>query len=173
MKKWMSVLIVLVLAFTGVVGYAAVPSKTTTDISKVEAMESSNGVALSDDFAIVVVEDKAPVVKELEKLFDFVNTMGSAPVAYFPAAVQDMIQAKVEESLPAGYDIKSLELNEFVSINEMGYEESYGDVTVSCAFATEYSVDQKLFALVGIYSGAMDQAGEYLVDWVVMEAQAT
>lgn len=169
MKKLMSVLVVMAMVLMGVAAYASVPSKTTTDITTVEAVESTSGVELAADFAIAVTQDSAPVAQEIEKLYSFVKTQGSAPIAYFPAEVQEMIQLNLTE----GYDIKALELNEFVSIEQFAYDAAYGDIVASFAFATEYSVDQKLFAVIGCYSGAVDANGNYLVEWVVADAQAT
>lgn len=168
MKKWTSILITVLLILSITTAFAAVPSKTTTNASTVTTVVSASGVELADDFKVAVaVEESAPVVNEISKIFTFVSS-GNAPVDYFPAEVKEEIVAKLPETIVSA----DVEINEFVSIDQTAYTEAYGDVKVSFSFTTSYTPKQALVALVGIFTGEVDENGEPIVEWIVLDAIA-
>ena len=109
MKKFVSILMAMVMILcmtaaaetvttTGTTASAgAVSSKTTTDNTVVEKIESVSGVEVEETFAIVVTEDKAPVVKEITNLYTYVAEEKKAPITYFP----EETKVKVMEALIA------------------------------------------------------------------------
>ena len=147
MKKLISLVLVALLALSLATAYA-VPSKTTSDLTKVLEIETT-GEKPADDFAIVIVEDSEAAKAELEKIIEFVKD-GKAPAGYFP-----------KELLPENAD--ALEMNEFVGIEVLNYKPEYGDVTAKLEFGTEYKEGQKVYPLVsidGVWAAAPGEAQE-------------
>jgi len=186
MKKLVSLLIAMIMVLSAV-AYAdmAVPSKTTTDNTVVEKIETSTGVVVEETFDIVVTPDPEPVVKEITKLYQYVLEEQKAPISYFPEEtktkvlevlavklagvekVEDIEDITAIENLP---DLETMEINEFVTIDTFDYKEAYGDIKTSFAFVTEYQVEQQVVVLVGLYSGEIDENGEFVVEWIVLDA---
>lgn len=173
MKKWIAMLlaVTMVLMVTG--AYAAVPSKTTSDVGQVSGLHSVSGAVIGSDFTVQIAVDQAPVVQEIKALYAFVNDPLSpkAPIEYFPEETQEAVREAVEAALGEEYDMTQMEINEIVTIGEVGYDEAYGDISVSFSLSTRYNPEQKVVALLGIYSGAVDEDGNFAVEWVVADAQ--
>ncbi len=185
MKKLISILLVGLMLCAQVVAFA-VPSKTTTDITKAVTITTSTGVTVADDFALGTTSDSPAVVEEISKLFAFVNnpdaTEPVAPVTYFDTEVQDQITAAFDEliaaALPAGetaaeIDINNLEINEFTSLEVANYDAEYGDMAVEFSFATDYKVGQNMLALLGAYTTetAADGTTTAVPTWIVVPAK--
>lgn len=167
MKKWLVFVLAAMMMFSAV-AYAAAPSKTTSDVTQVLGYESSTSVTPEADFAVFVTQDKEEVSQELTKIYDYVATQQQTPITYFDETVQE----DIAEKLPAGSDLGTLEMNEFITIGEQNYKDTYGDVAVQFQFVTQYRVGQKLVALIGIYTGDVDVNGNYIVEWVALDAEA-
>ncbi len=167
MKKWIGLVAAVAMVLTLGTASAAVPSKTTTDIAGKTEIVSTTGAQVSASFTVEQAGDKAPVVEEIIKISEAVNAQGKAPVEYFPAEVQ----AAIAEKLPEVTSLKSLEMNEFISISTTGYDATYGDVDVAIDVVSTYKAGQKVVALAGIYSGARDANGEYAVEWIPLDAK--
>lgn len=175
MKKWLTMLTAMMMVLTVATASAAVPSKTTADVTQTQEVTSASGEALPSTMTVEVVKGDEKVEKEIEKLYTFVNdpTGSKAPIEYFPAEVQTQVQEQlVTMGLTENYDVKQMQINEFVAIKEIGYEQQYGDIVTTFSFATKYVKGTKLVGLLGIYSDKMDENGNYLVEWVVVEAEA-
>ena len=125
MKKFMCVLLTMALALTAVTAFAATPSKTTANTTRV-VKNSSEGQGV----LVFVTEDAEEVLAEIAKVFTAVNTDGMAPIEYFA----EDVQAAVAALLPEGFDLKTLELNEFVTVDQTGYTDAIGDVTEQAVF---------------------------------------
>ncbi len=162
MKKLTSILLVLALALTAATAFAATPSKTTANTSRVVSVEPS-----ADGFVVFVDEDVEEVLAEIAQLFEAVNVNNMAPIEYFPEEVQTAVAAL----LPEGFDLKTLELNEFVTLDQSGYKDDMGDVKALFEFATPYAVGQKLVALMGFYSGEKNVEDKFVAKWVVLQAE--
>lgn len=192
MKKFVSILVAMIMILSATaMADVAVPSKTTTDNTVVGKVESSTGVVIEESFAITVTPDAAPVAQEITKLFKAVTEEKKAPVAFFPEETKkqivetlvaklaniDIETVKTSENLDtmaAGIenfpDLEKMEINEFISITPVEYKEEYGDIETNFAFVTEYEVDQQVIVLFGLYTGEVDEQGEFIVEWVVLDA---
>ena len=149
MKKFALALASMLLVLSAAGAVAAVPSKTTTDVTRVKAVESTEPTML-----IEVTEDAAPVVEEIEKIYQHVAVKGQAAIAYFPVETQNEIIAL----LPEGVKGSALTMNEFVTLTTEG---TAADVKVTFTFTTRYTVDQKVVVVIGLYD----------VEWVVLNAE--
>lgn len=175
MKKWLTMLMAMLMMLTVVSAYAAVPSKTTADMTQTQDVTSASGAELPDTVVVEVVKNDEKVEAEIAELYTFVNNPAAskAPIEYFPVEVQMNVQEHLTAmGVPEDYDIKQMEINEFVAIDEFGYEEQYGDIVARFSFATKYAKGTKLVGLLGIYGNEMDANGNYLVEWMVVEAEA-
>ena len=154
MKKLVVILAVLMMmvasvAYATEAPLAAVPSKTSNDVTKVEDKTGT----------IVKAEPSVEAVAELEKVIEFAKAQPDAPVIeYFGEAVKTQIAA----ALP-NVDEKALEMNEFVTIATAPTAEVVADAEVEFEFATVYTAKQAIVALVGIFNGAE-------VEWVAQDA---
>ncbi len=149
-----------------------VPSKTTTDVSWVVSVETVTGEPIADKFVVEITEDAEPVKREIAKLYSFVNdpekTEPVAPIEYFEEDVRrEVLKQLVEIGMPEDYDMTQIELNELVTLREIGYKKSYGNVVAKFKFVTEYQAGQKLVSLIGFYSGEQDEDGSYVVSWKI------
>jgi len=165
MKRFISLMIAALLICSMASAFAAVPSKTTTNATVVTTVTTSTGVEIAETFAVSVQEDSEPVAKEIEKIFTFVSE-GNAPIEYFPVEVKEEIIAKLPETIVDA----EIEINEFVTVDIADYAEEYGDVEISFSFTTVYAPEQTIVALVGIYNGEVDENGEPIVEWIVLDA---
>ena len=154
MKKFALALASMLLVLSAAGAMAAVPSKTTTDVTRVKAVESTEPTML-----IEVTEDAAPVVEEIEKIYQHVAVKGQAAIAYFPVETQNEIIAL----LPEGVKGSALTMNEFVTLTTEG---TVADVKVTFTFTTRYTVDQKVVVVIGLYDGTRDANGQYNVEWL-------
>ena len=230
MKRFVSLILAVMLLFTMTAmaetvvtdqtasTAAAVASKTTTDNTVVEKIESVSGVEIEETFAIVVTEDAKPVVEEITNLYTYVAEEKKAPVTYFPEETKTKIievliaklfkaapqatvdpqatadpQASVQPSASAAPstgtetvnplesiadpeileklpDIEQMEINEFITIEPIEYKEEYGDIKTNFTFVTEYKVEQMVVVLIGVYSGEVDENGQFVVEWIVLDA---
>lgn len=159
MKKFALALASMLLVLSAAGAAAAVPSKTTTDVTRVKAVESTEPTML-----IEVTEDDAPVVEEIEKIYQHVAVKGQAAITYFPVETQNEIIAL----LPEGVKGSALTMNEFVTLTTEG---TAADVKVTFTFTTRYTVDQKVVVVIGLYDGTRDANGQYNVEWVVLDAE--
>ncbi len=159
MKKFALALASMLLVLSAAGAAAAVPSKTTTDVTRVKAVESTEPTML-----IEVTEDDAPVVEEIEKIYQHVAVKGQAAIAYFPVETQNEIIAL----LPEGVKGSALTMNEFVTLTTEG---TAADAKVTFTFTTRYTVDQKVVVVIGLYDGTRDANGQYNVEWVVLDAE--
>lgn len=159
MKKFALALASMLLVLSAAGAVATVPSKTTTDVTRVKAVESTEPTML-----IEVTEDAAPVVEEIEKIYQHVAVKGQAAIAYFPVETQNEIIAL----LPEGVKGSALTMNEFVTLTTEG---TAADAKVTFTFTTRYTVDQKVVVVIGLYDGTRDANGQYNVEWVVLNAE--
>ncbi|MBO4883897.1 MAG: hypothetical protein J5602_01165 [Clostridia bacterium] len=181
MKKWMSVLVAIMLVLSMTTAFAAdVPSKTTSDLADVVAIETSTDVAVAPDFVVEVVDDTTMTLEEVDELFEYVAEEGNAPIDYFDEDVQAAILESLNENLPATSalvldDLKNWEINEFLTIDSTGYDPKYGDVTVTFEFATPYQVGQKVVGLLACYDGTRTEVApnqfKFNAEWLVLDAE--
>lgn len=169
MKRMLCVLVTLSLLLAAATASAAVVSKTTTDNTTVQSIVAvDNTTVIEETFVVEIAQDEEEVVQEIANLYAFVTTEQKAPVEFFPVEVQE----KVAEILPEEVKAETLECTEFVTVRELGYKESYGDVVVNFSFVTQYKAAQKVVVLMGFYTGEVDEEGNPVVEWFPIEATA-
>lgn len=201
MKKFICMMLVLTMVLSAATvladavaadSYLSVPSKTTSHITQTVHAQAVSGVELPEDFNVSIIEDAEQVVKEIIKLFTFVNTpveettpegekieRNPAPIEYFA----EEVRAKVEEGFakqflledpewkPEEFDSKTLEIYEFFTVDEMNYDDEYGDVVARFEFATQYIPSQKVLAMLAFYTGELDEEGNDIVEWETAPAR--
>lgn len=160
MKKIALALASTLLVLSAAGAMAAVPSKTTTDVTRVKAVESTEPTLV-----IEVAEDAAPVAEEIAKIYQQVAVNGQAAVAYFPTETQSEIIAL----LPEGVKSSAMIMNEFVTLTAEGVA---ADGKATFTFTTRYTVNQKVVVVIGLYDGTRGANGQYNVEWVVLDAEA-
>lgn len=81
--------------------------------------------------------------------------------------LESIADPELLEKLP---DIEQMEINEFITIEPIEYKEEYGDIKTSFTFVTEYKVEQIVVVLIGAYTGEVDENGQFVVEWIVLDA---
>lgn len=81
--------------------------------------------------------------------------------------LESIADPELLEKLP---DIEQMEINEFITIEPIEYKEEYGDIKTSFTFVTEYKVEQIVVVLIGVYTGEVDENGQFVVEWIVLDA---
>lgn len=169
MKKFALMLASAMLVMSAAGAMAAVPSKTTTDVTQVKAVEvvKEDGTVEEAAWDIAVTEDAAPVTEEIAKIYETVAAKGEAAVSYFPTETQTEIAA----ILPENVAVSTLTMNEFISLQIVGDMETAADAKATFTFTTKYTPDQKVVVVVGIYDGTRDANGQYIVKWIPLDAE--
>jgi len=121
------------------------------------------------------MQDTKNVLDELGKILDFFQKTGLPVVEYFDydankdysaGGVEDgPVKKQISLLLPAGFDLDTLELHEFVTAQPFFYEKGIGDVAATFEFATEYIKDQIIVAVIGVF----DEWGN--VEWIPLKAE--
>ena len=70
MKKMRIFVLTMAMAAMTATAYAAVPSKTTTDIGGKTEVVAKGEVEVKDEFVIGSTEDKEPVIEEIAKIYE-------------------------------------------------------------------------------------------------------
>lgn len=166
MKRfWMaSVLVCLALAMVcGACAETAAPSIT------VGTLITPEGNEYADDFVVYVtpvVEDTVEAVAFEEVVKVFTEPTVSVKEYFGEEAVTAAV-----EFLPEEVDLETMQLDEFVPLQQSGYIEEYGEIKAVFEFATEYKEDDVLLAVIGIlpegYTGTMEDAtAEGKILWI-------
>ena len=166
MKKMAMALAAALMVLGVSTAFAATPSKTTTDVThvqKVEAVKEDGTVAAADGWDLEVTEDADEVTSEIAKIYAHVVTAGNSAVSYFPTETQEALA----ELFGKDFDLKTLSMNEFVTLKLTGFEKVTGDAKVVFTFTTKYEVA----VVLGLYNGERDAKGQYVVDWKALEAE--
>ena len=169
MKKFALMLASAMLILSTASAMAAVPSKTTTDMTYVKSVETvkADGTNEAAGWDIEVTEDETPVSEEIAKIYDWIAVKGKSAVSYFPEEIQQAIAAL----LPENFKIENLQMNEFVTLTLTGNVDTLNDAKVTFTFTTKYTPDQKVVVVVGIYDGTRDANGQYIVKWIPLDAE--
>ena len=169
MKKFALMLASALLVLSAASAMAAVPSKTTTDVTHVKSVETvkEDGKTEAAGWDIDVTEDEAPVIEEIAKIYDWVAAKGKSAVSYFPEETQQAISAL----LPEGFKLENMTMNEFVTLTLTGDVDVLNDAKVTFTFTTKYTQDQHVVVVIGLYDGTRDANGEYVVTWIPLEAE--
>lgn len=169
MKKFALMLASALLVLSAASAMAAVPSKTTTDVTYVKSIETvkENGKTEAAGWDIDVTEDEAPVVEEIAKIYDWIVKKGQSAVSYFPEEIQRAIAAL----LPENFKLENMTMSEFVTLTLTGNVDTLNDAKVTFTFTTKYTQDQHVVVVIGLYDGTRDANGQYVVTWIPLEAE--
>jgi hypothetical protein len=143
LKKWIGLLLAILLMTATGSALAATPSKTTEDMTSITEQKTS-GTSPSAVLIYIREEPSDMAVSVLKEISAFVASK-AAPAGYFTQEVQAEILLRAPEKT----DLSTLKMSEFVSLGIADYVESYGDVTCVFQFPTEYAEGQTVVALIG------------------------
>ncbi|NLC32324.1 MAG: hypothetical protein GX781_03405, partial [Clostridiales bacterium] len=145
-RKMWALLLAAVLCLNTAAAFAT-PSKTVLDMVTIGEYTTSNNVVPQAGFIIYQTEPTAPWMQDLTDIQSQVNT-GKAAINFFT----DELQADAAKLLPENTDLQKLQMNEFIPISALNYEEAYGDITAGFVFPTFYPAGQPLVALAAVYT---------------------
>ena len=180
MKKTLCLVVSILLVCMFSTALAAVPSKTTGDLTDFIGAVDDSGASLADTgfaiktgAAVANVESnttttqtakKATIRTQADQLLkdiaDYMKQKQASPIQYFG----DEVLAKATTLVPTGTNLQAMTLNEFFPASIQGYNNTYGNVTASFTFATEYKPGQQVLAIVGV------PAADHMV-WYPMQAE--
>lgn len=145
MKRILVGVMVLMLLISGtVIAEEANPSPSI----RLVGLLGGAGVSLDEGFVIQVDEQQDEEVKALfNDMSDFAKDGHIVDFFGFDADARNTLQ----EMLPEGVDLTSLQMDEFFKIVSWGYESTYGDVDALFDFMTDYPDGTALVAVVGIF----------------------
>ena len=146
-----------------------VPSKTTQDMASVTGVESASGAQVGEDFVIEIIEEQTYSKSTLGVIATYTENNQATAAGYFTQS--ETVTEQIAELLPEGFDASTLVMYEFAPLTAINYDPAYGDVVATMVFATKYSPEQTLVALVGIVKGA-DENGDPIVEWTALKAEA-
>lgn len=162
LKKTISFLLALALLSFSVPALAETPSKTTEDLTKITSVESQDGVARS---ALIYIREEPSDLATTQLNAITVFLAKKNPVTdYF----SDEEKAEIEKQIPEGTELSNLIMSEFVSLGIGDYLESYGDITSTFLFPTEFKETQIVVAVLG-YPGADGEIGWHALATEVAE----
>ncbi|MBO4299524.1 MAG: hypothetical protein J5998_12095 [Clostridia bacterium] len=180
MKKWMTVLVAVMLVLSMTTAFAAgVPSKTSTTTTTIVGMETVSGDPLPEGFGIEVGPDTAMTIGLIESLGDFVSE-GGTPIDFFEPEVQTEILAhlnanKAETEALTLDDLKDWQINEIISVDAKDYDPETGDVIVTFEFATPYQVGQKMVGILDCFNGQRVEVEpnvfEFVSEKIILDAE--
>lgn len=173
MKKSICILLSLLLVCLISTAMAAVPSKTTGDLTDLIGVVNDEGSDLSDQGLTVTVEtastqpqssktkQKEPSVADLllKDVAKFLADTKGSPIQYFG----EDAQTQAALMMPEGTDLTAMALNEFFAVSIGGYNTTFGSVTAKFTFASAYEPGQGMLAMVGL-------PGADQVTWYPMQA---
>ncbi len=142
-KKWIGLLLAVLLLTAAGSSLAATPSKTTEDMTRITEETSSGG---STSYVLIYVREEPTemAASVLQEISVYVASK-AVPAGYFSEAVQ----AEILRRLPEKTDLSALKMSEFVPLGIADYIEEYGDVFCVFQFPTEFAADQAVVALAG------------------------
>ena len=167
MKKFVSVILALVLCMSACAMAASVPSKNTGDMTTVSV--ASDNIPADSGFAFVPVTEESgeeyasnyeACTKEIEKM------KNSASIEEYFGEVVDKDGNVISLTDILGVDV--LNVYEMMPVIVENYDVSYGDVTFDFQFKTPYSEGEKVLVLIGI-----EDAITGAIAWTAFEGVGT
>lgn len=142
-KKVIIVIVAAVLLLTVIPALAATPSKTTEDLTRIVSVQSEDGNA--GKALIYIRTEPTEFAEETLKAFMAYKNKNKIIADFFSAEVQE----NMLKLLPADSDLKKMIMSEFVSLGIGDYLASYGDITCTFLFPTNYKEKKPVIALLG------------------------
>ena len=122
----------------------AVPSKDAGDIVQVRRWYSESGEAIDDTFRIFFVDKTNPMLVETQRIGEFIMEENPA-IDWFPEEIQN--QAKLLVGVEA--DVHDMLIYDIMAVMAEDYRDTYGDVATENVFASAYSPEYRMFAILG------------------------
>lgn len=158
-KKVIIVIVAAVLLLTAIPALAATPSKTTEDLTRIVSVQSEDGNA-GKTLIYVRTEPTDFATKTLNAFLEYKNKN---------KVITDFFSAEMQESilkfLPENTDLRKMIISEFLSLGIGEYVDSYGDVTCTFQFPTDYKEKKPVVALMGY----LDVSGTTV--WVPLQTE--
>ena len=156
-RKWIALLVALVVLTGLTTALAETPSKTTDDLTRIVKIETEKDTTGA---AIIWIEKEASdeAKAQIQEVKSFVEQKNK-PADYFP----DETQKEITALTPAGTDLAKLKLNDIVPLGIGDYKVEYGMVYCTFRFPTEFPTDKTVIGVVG-YPGS---DGKMI--WVALE----
>lgn len=156
--------LILVFCFSAV-AHASAPSITTSDLTRAAAVSTTTTTtetATEPAKVVVNVVNNTPAVEnQIQAIAKFVAENNLPPAEYFGEEVKQQILSL----LPEGANLDDFALNELITAQIEGEADQEGNLEVSFDFATVYTADDVLVALVGVF----DAQGN--VEWIAQNAE--
>ena len=182
MKKWMTILVAVMLVLSMTTAFAAgVPSKTTTDTTTIVGITSATGAQLPEGFEVQIVPDTAMTVDLIDKLVDHTKA-GNDVIDFFDPEIQNEILNHLNANKPATEaltldDLRPWQIYEIVSIDAVNAEDDMSDVIVTFQFATPYKMDQRMVGIMDNFNGERVEVEpnvfEFVSEKTVLDAEVT
>jgi len=154
MKKIISLILVLVMAFAAAVVAENVSSPVIGDLTSIDILTT-----LPAGNVLVISEDTSDDAKEL--VAAEVEKMGDNTTEYF----------KADEAIAAVIGEGEYTVDEMIELFVSGYEESYGEIEVAMSFITAYEAGEKVAVMFGILDETDINNTE--INWTVIEGVAS
>lgn len=95
--------------------------------------------------------------QEMQRMEQFISE-GNAPIEWFP----EEIQAQAREMKLDGRSLDRTVIYDVAAVMDENYKETYSDVATDNRFATSYSAEKEMFALVGFWTENEEFEWHYL-----------
>lgn len=141
-RKWIALLVALVILTGLTTALAETPSKTTDDLTRIVKIEGDANKSVG---ALIWIEKEASedAQKQMETIKTFVKK--NTAMDFFSDEVQSQIKALV----PAGTDLAKLKLSELVPLGIGDYKVEFGKVYCTFQFPTEFVANKTAVCVVG------------------------
>lgn len=133
------------------------PSRQSGDLSQVDGWRSTSGAEIDDEFRVFFVDFTEPMQQEMQRMEQFISE-GNAPIEWFP----EEIQAQAREMKLDGRSLDRTVIYDVAAVMDENYKETYSDVATDNRFATSYSAEKEMFALVGFWTENEEFEWHYL-----------
>lgn len=142
MKKFICTMLALLLCLTSVAALAEfTPSKTTNDLTQIEATAESLPEDASFTIRVIAADEEAYQEQVAACENELVKLAAAESVeTYFGEEVD----------LKAMLNADTLNVYEFAPFMAEGFDVSYGNVTAQMLFSTPYEAGQKVVVMIGI-----------------------
>lgn len=141
------------------------PSKDAGDIVHVRRWYSKTDETMDDAFRIFLVDKTEAMQQEIKRIGEHLNA-GNAAIRWFPEEIVKEAQLLLPENVSAD----TLTIYDIVAVMSENYKDTYGDVACQSTFASAYSQDCSLVAILGFE--VKDAADKPYFTWYCLRAEA-
>jgi len=142
------------------------PSKGSRDIIRIRRWYSESGEPIDDDFSIFIVDKTDPMWVEIQRIGEFVEVEENPAIYWFPEEIVNQASLLLGEDV----DLETLIIYDIVAVMSKEYKDTYGDVATENLFASAYSPEHEMVAILGfpIY----DAEEKPFFEWYVLRAES-